>query len=189
MGISSRLKNKAIFFDRDGVINESVVHAGKPYPPSSVASLVIAPCVAQALKLLKSHGYKMIVVTNQPDVARGKTSQTTVEAINHYLQRELPELDEFKVCFHDDTDNCTCRKPKPGLLLQAEAEYGLDLCQSFMVGDRWKDISAGQAAGCTTIWLNRHYQEREPQQYDYTTDNLLDAAKWIINRGVQHDTA
>ncbi len=172
---------RAVFLDRDGVLNEAVVRDGKPYPPSSLASLQIPKDVTHALQILKEAGFLLIGATNQPDVARGTTPRKTVEAINDYLLEILP-LDAILVCYHDNADQCTCRKPSPGLLLQSATQYNIDLSQSVMIGDRWKDIEAGKQAGCKTVWLDCNYQEpflaRAP---DFTTSTLSGAAKWIIN--------
>lgn len=190
MGISRRSRgcglnvNKAVFLDRDGVLNQSVIKEGKPYPPASVDEVVISPDVLPALQALKQQNFQLIVVTNQPDVARGKTSVETVNAINDYLCTKLP-LDAVKVCFHDDIDHCGCRKPKAGLLLEAAKEYNIDLSQSVMIGDRWKDIAAGVAASCKTIWLNQHYDEKSPTNYDLETKSLLQASQWIIETMTQ----
>jgi D-glycero-D-manno-heptose 1,7-bisphosphate phosphatase len=169
----------AIFFDRDGVLNNAIVKNGKPYPPASLAELTIPDDAAAALTALKVLGFKLIGVTNQPDVARGTTSKETVEEINSELMELLP-LDEIRVCYHDDADQCDCRKPLPGMLIKAAQDHDIKLDQSFMVGDRWKDIDAGMAAGCKTIWLDKSYDERSPTQADYTATTLKDAVVWIL---------
>lgn len=172
--------NAAVFLDRDGVLNQVILKQGKPYPPSSVAEMQLLPGVKEALDRLKKHGFLLMVVTNQPDVARGTTTRAVVEAINQYLVQNLP-LDDVLVCYHDDQDYCECRKPKPGLLKQAAEKYQINLDKSFMIGDRWRDIQAGQAAGCRTIWIDNHYQEPAPKDPDFTTSSLLLAANWICN--------
>lgn len=165
--------------DRDGVLNDAIIKDGKPYPPSTLMELVIADDVLPALKDLKALGYLLIGATNQPDVARGTTDKSLVEAINQALLDKLP-LDEIRVCYHDNDDLCECRKPAAGLLLQAANDYSIDLTESIMIGDRWKDIEAGQRAGCHTIWIDRQYQEAQPkQQPSYTAISLSDAATWI----------
>ncbi len=170
---------KAIFLDRDGVLNAAIVKKGKPYPPASLHELMIPGGVYEALVTLKNAGYLLIGATNQPDVARGTTPRALVDTINHALKTQLP-LDEIRVCFHDDSDHCQCRKPLPGLLLDAAREHQIDLANSFMIGDRWKDIEAGQRAGCKTIWLNQHYAEKSPEQPDLIVNHLKDAADWIL---------
>jgi D-glycero-D-manno-heptose 1,7-bisphosphate phosphatase len=169
----------AIFFDRDGVLNNAIVKNGKPYPPASLAELTIPDDAIASLTALKVLGFKLIGVTNQPDVARGTTTLETVEEINAELMGLLP-LDDIRVCYHDDADQCDCRKPLPGLLTTAAQDYDIKLEQSFMVGDRWKDIDAGLAAGCKTIWLNKSYDERGPSKVDFTAETLKDAVVWIL---------
>jgi len=148
----------AVFLDRDGVLNRAIVKGGQPYPPGRVEEVMIFPGILSALKRLDEAGYVLVGVTNQPDVARGTQSRQTVEAINAVLISQLP-LREIFVCYHDDLDGCKCRKPKPGLIFQAAEKYGLDLARSWMVGDRWKDIAAGHAAGLKTIFVDDHYAE------------------------------
>ncbi|MDI1352202.1 MAG: HAD-IIIA family hydrolase [bacterium] len=170
---------KAIFLDRDGVLNESIVCEGIPYPPRNIAELVIADDVFSALHSLKAMGYWLIVVTNQPDVSRGTCSKSVIETINQVLMDRLP-LDEVKVCYHDNADKCSCRKPAPGMLLDAAAEYQLHLEQCVMIGDRWRDIEAGHNAGCKTILLQKIILD-EPlrRSPDFIASSLTNAVKWI----------
>lgn len=170
---------KAVFLDRDGVINRAIVRDGKPYPPKDLEELEVLPGVQEALEALKAAGYKLIVVTNQPDVARGTAAKEVVEGINAYLQERL-SLDEFRTCYHDDHEACDCRKPAPGALLAAAAEHSIDLAASFMVGDRWRDIEAGQRAGCKTVFINYGYSEKQPDQVDIRVSSLRDAALIIL---------
>lgn len=171
---------KAIFLDRDGVLNQAIIKNGKPYPPRTLSEVTIDSDVLPALLALKNVGFILIGITNQPDIARGVTDYETVTSINNALCQQLP-LHEIKVCYHDDADHCECRKPKSGLLLQSAKQYNLDLSSCFMIGDRWKDIAAGQKVNCKTIWLNRHYLEPEPENPDYITSTLADAANWILS--------
>jgi D-glycero-D-manno-heptose 1,7-bisphosphate phosphatase len=180
VGIDRALR-KAVFLDRDGVINRAVVRDGRPYPPQTLGEVEILPGVEAAVVALKQAGFVMVVVTNQPDVARRKQTLQTVESINDYLGAQLG-IDYFRTCYHDDSDNCACRKPKPGLLNDAVAIIGLDLPRSFMVGDRWRDIAAGQAAGCRTIWIDCGYAERLPDGHDYRASSLLEASRWILQQ-------
>ena len=173
------MTGRAVFLDRDGVLNEAVVRDGKPYPPPSVADLKIIPDAASALARLKVRGLPLIVVTNQPDVARGTQTMAAIEEINALLRRELP-LDDFVVCAHDDRDDCACRKPKPGLILEGAARHGADPARSFMVGDRWRDIESGKNAGCRTIWIDRGYRERAPEAPDARVASLTEAVEWIL---------
>lgn len=165
-------KNRAVFLDRDGVLNKAIIRDGKPYPPASLNEVVILPGVKFALPILKREGFFLIGITNQPDVARGKQNREVVESINNYLLNQLPVLEIF-VCYHDNNDNCDCRKPKPGLILQAAKKYKIDLTQSYMVGDRWKDIGAGKRAGCKTIFIDYQYDESlNDLEPDYSVNDV-----------------
>lgn len=173
---------RAVFLDRDGVLNRAVVRNGIPHPPATLAELEIVPDAVRALEDLKAAGFLLIGVTNQPDVARGTQSRDVVESINAALLAALP-LREILVCYHDNQDECDCRKPRPGLLLQGAAKYAIDLSTSFIIGDRWKDVETGRRAGCTTVFLNYDYGERGPDGTpDCTAHSLSEAAAWILNR-------
>lgn len=172
------MMNKVVFLDRDGVINRPVIRDGRSYPPASVADLVILDGVPEALHQMRDAGFDLVVVTNQPDVARGTQSRAAVEAIHAELRRRLP-LDDIRTCYHDDAEQCGCRKPKPGLLTEGGP---VDFARSFMVGDRWRDIAAGAAAGCRTVFLDYGYRERQPDQADFKTGSLLQAAEWICKQ-------
>ncbi|MGA2593079.1 MAG: HAD family hydrolase [Bryobacteraceae bacterium] len=172
--------NRAVFLDRDGVLTDALLRDGKPYAAVTLAETRIAPDAPAALARLKAAGFLLVVVTNQPDVARGIARREDVEAIHAALRAALP-LDACFVCYHDDADACTCRKPLPGLLTQAAAEYGIDLARSFMIGDRWRDVDAGAAAGCRTIWIDRGYREPPPAHApDARVGTLAAAAEWIL---------
>ena len=176
---SDKKSIKAVFLDRDGVLNNAIVIKGKPHPPACLEELVLSAGVLEATCRLKESGYLLVVVTNQPDVARGATSKESVEQINQYLGKLL-KIDEFRTCYHDNLDNCECRKPKPGAILQVARSRGIDLTQSFMVGDRWRDIEAGQAAGLKTVFIDYDYEERRPITYDYKATSLLGALPFIL---------
>jgi D-sedoheptulose 7-phosphate isomerase len=178
--LSSSSRRSAVFLDRDGVLNETVIKKGKPYPPASAKQIKIPKGTAAALTKLKQADFLLLVVTNQPDVARGKQRKEVVEQMADRLRAELP-LDEVLTCYHDDNDNCDCRKPRPGLILDAAKRYQLDLHGSYIIGDRWRDIDAGANAGCKTIWIDHGYAERPPQSKpDATVKSLAQATDWIL---------
>jgi len=179
MGVIRAVSTAAAFLDRDGVINRALVRAGRPFPPATLTELEILPGVPRALATLRAAGLRLIVVSNQPDVARGNTSKAAVDAINDTLMRALP-LDAIRCCLHDSHDSCKCRKPRPGLLLQAAADFDLDLSASWMVGDRWRDIEAGRAAGCHTIFIDYGYKETQPEQVDHRVGSLPEAVPIIL---------
>jgi len=186
MGIGSL---GAVFLDRDGVLNEAVVRNGKPYPPGSAGEVRIIADAPAALRRLKARGLPLIVVTNQPDVARGTQTAEAVEAIHDRLRRELP-IDDVLSCFHDDPDACTCRKPLPGLILEGARRHGIAPEASFMIGDRWRDIDAGKSAGCRTVWIDRGYHERRPAQApDAVAGSLSEAVTWILQQIDSADNA
>jgi len=171
----------AVFLDRDGVLNEAVVRDSLPHAPNRLADLRIYPEAGGALARLKEAGYLLIVVTNQPDVGRCEVARETIDAINGAIRAALPAIDDIRVCWHDDRDQCHCRKPKPGLILDAAEEHHVDLARSFMVGDRWRDIDCGANAGIRTILVDRHWPEREPSHMpDYRVSSVAGAADVIL---------
>ena len=170
---------RAVFLDRDGVLNEPVVRDGRPHPPPNADALVVCEGAPEALGALRGAGFALIVVSNQPDIARGTAAPAEVDAINARLRALLP-LDDVLICPHDDSDGCGCRKPKPGLVQQGARRYGIDVARSFLVGDRWRDIEAGQAAGCKTVFIDRGYAERAPAAPDARVASIAQAAEWII---------
>jgi D-glycero-D-manno-heptose 1,7-bisphosphate phosphatase len=173
------MTRRAVFLDRDGVINRAFVHNGRPYPPASLQNLEILPHVPEALSALKAHGYALVVVTNQPDVSRGTSSRESVDRIHERLKSELA-LDAILTCFHDDADECDCRKPKPGLLFRAAADLSIELSSSFMIGDRWGDVEAGKRAGCKTFFIDCSYAERRPHSCDFLVGSLIEASRIIL---------
>jgi len=170
----------AIFLDRDGVINKAIIIDGKPHSPKYLNEVVLVKGIEKLLKFL-SKKHIIICVTNQPEIGRGTLELQEVNHINNYLKTKLP-ITEFYVCHHDDKDNCSCRKPKTGLLLNAAKEYNIDLSDSWLIGDRWRDMEAGRKAGCKTIWLNYKYDERLPnsKHVDYIVYTLDDIYKIIL---------
>jgi len=174
--------NKGVFLDRDGVLNEVILRKGKPYPPLQMQDLKFIEGMREKLGSLKEKGFLLIGVTNQPDVKRGKAPRTVVEEINNSVKEEFG-LDEMRACFHDDGDNCTCRKPKPGLIIESARSRDIDLRESFVVGDRWKDVEAGKRAGCKTIFIDCQYSERQPEGADIIVKSPIEALDFILNGG------
>ena len=173
---------RAVFLDRDGVLNEAIRRNGRPHPPAGLADLRIPAEVPPAVSRLREAGFLAIVVTNQPDVARGAQTREAVEAINRAIRAQV-SVDEIRVCYHDDDADCACRKPGPGLLIDAAREHGVDLATSFMVGDRWRDIEAGRRAGCHTVFIDYDYEEQRPMPpADVNVRSLTEAVEWILSR-------
>jgi D-glycero-D-manno-heptose 1,7-bisphosphate phosphatase len=169
----------AVFLDRDGVLNRVFERDGVTHPPAGPAEFEFLPGVRAAAAHLAEAGYPLVVVTNQPDVARGTQTRAGVEALNDLVRSALPVL-EVLTCCHDNADGCACRKPRPGLLLEAARRWGLDLGRSFMVGDRWSDVAAGRAAGCRTVLVETPHSGRHRCVPDHVTADLAGAADWII---------
>lgn len=174
---------RAVFLDRDGVLNRAIVVRGTPHPPANLAEFEVLPEVAQACTQLREAGFLLIVVTNQPDVARGTQRRETVEAINRALEAQVP-IDHIRVCYHDDPDECFCRKPSPGLLLKAAEDFQINLSTSFMIGDRWKDIEAGRRAGCKTVFIDCSSREPLTILPDHRAYSLAEASEWILRQPV-----
>lgn len=172
---------RAVFLDRDGVINANLERDGRPIAPRMLADFKILPGVEDAVRRLKQRGYLVIIATNQPDVANGLTERSTVDAMHDVIRAQLP-VDDIRVCFHNDAAQCDCRKPKPGLIFAAAAEHDIDLAQSYMVGDRWRDVAAGRAAGCFTIFVDYSYKQDGPNFPDKMVKSLPEAAAIILNR-------
>ena len=175
------------------MLNGTIVRAGIPYPPANLSELEVLPGVVEGCMALRAAGFLLVMVTNQPDVARGTLERETVEAINQAL-RDRVALDDIRVCYHDDQDECSCRKPLPGMLLQAAEDWQIDLSASFMVGDRWRDIEAGRRAGCVTVFIDYEYAEPERSAPDHrarslaeTTDLILQRSSYRLERGKDSD--
>jgi D-glycero-D-manno-heptose 1,7-bisphosphate phosphatase len=175
---------RAVFLDRDGTLNAPLVREGKPYPPGTAAEFRLLPGVAEGCRQLHAAGYVLVVATNQPDVGRGTQPQATVEAMHAHLQKLIPEITRIEACYapgqgvpHPENRR---RKPEPGMLTDAARALGLDLAQSWMVGDRWRDIACGARAGCRTIFLDWGYDEPLRQKPDFTVRTLAEAAGIIL---------
>lgn len=173
------MSRRAVFLDRDGVLNRAIVHEGKPFPPAQISQLEILPGVPEALDSLHEAGFLLVMVTNQPDVARGVAQRREVDALNDALREKLP-LDDVRTCYHDDRDACSCRKPLPGMILEAAHELQIDLQKSYMVGDRWRDIEAGRHAGCRTIFIDYGYSEDLTCGPDLRAGSMAEAAIQIL---------
>lgn len=174
--------NRAVFLDRDGVINHALVVDGKPFAPTDPGDFVLLPDVALALEKLRLAGYLCVVVTNQPDLSTGRQSRSTLDALHAGLLRELA-IDAIKVCPHTDVARCACRKPAPGLILESAEELDIDLSRSFMVGDRWRDMAAGQAAGCKQVFfIDYGYLEQRPIAPFTVVTSLASAVELIIDQ-------
>jgi len=172
--------DRAVFLDRDGVINVNIERDGRLVAPTTLEDFRLVPGVEEAVRRLKSAGLLVIVVTNQPDVATGRTSRETIEAMHDLLRARLA-LDDIKICTHVDSDGCICRKPKPGMILQAADDWRIDLSRSYLVGDSWRDVEAGRTAGCSTILVLSGCQQEKPCDADKVVRSLVDAVSYILD--------
>jgi D-glycero-D-manno-heptose 1,7-bisphosphate phosphatase len=170
---------KAVFLDRDGVLVVPEFRDGRSYAPTRLEGYRFYPDAPEALTRLKAAGYKLVVVTNQPDVGKGLIPQGVADEMHERLRRAMP-LDLIKACFHTQAADCDCRKPKPGMLLDAARELGVVLESSYMVGDRASDVEAGQAAGCRTVFIDLDYRERRPAAPTFTVRSVAEAVDRIL---------
>jgi D-glycero-D-manno-heptose 1,7-bisphosphate phosphatase len=174
---------RAVFLDRDGVINRAVVRDGRPYPPARIEDFELHDNVAAGCARLKAANFLLVVITNQPDVRRGKQSRETIEAMHLKMQSALPSLDRIEICYHAGErygEPCECRKPRPGLILRAAAELKIDLGASYVIGDRWRDVDCARAAGCRAIFIQRGYEESLRELPDFTVQNFNDAVNALL---------
>jgi D-glycero-D-manno-heptose 1,7-bisphosphate phosphatase len=173
-----------IFLDRDGVINRAIVRNGIPYSPREIKDFEILEGVKEALEILHKTEILPVVVTNQPDVSRGLISEEMVER-QHSKLNEVLGIEHFYTCYHDDSDSCDCRKPKIGLFIEASKRLDIVLAASFLVGDRWKDVQAGQKAGCSCFFIDYQYSEKQPHPPFRRINSLLEVVRIIT--GVKGD--
>jgi D-glycero-D-manno-heptose 1,7-bisphosphate phosphatase len=167
--------NSALFLDRDGVVNYSIVRDNKPYAPLNLNELKIIPGIKSVINIFKQRKFKIFVITNQPDVARGKVKKEEIDEINTIVQTQL-SIDEVFTCYHDNQDQCDCRKPKSGAFIALSQKYNIDLTKSIMVGDRAKDIEAAKNVNCPSVFIDYGYNELKPLDQNYTiygTSELL----------------
>ena len=171
--------NRAVFLDRDGVVNLAYTRSGKPYPPKDLNQLIILTGVEESVRRLKKFGFAVVVITNQPDISNGKSSNEIVSVLHKEIAL-LTGIENFYICPHIEADNCQCRKPKPGLLLEAANELNIDLRKSYMVGDRWRDVEAGKNAGCKNFFIDYNYSEKRPVEPFITVSSLLQVVELIL---------
>lgn len=177
------IKRRAVFLDRDGVLNQPLVKDGRPFPPAQLSEFVLYPSVAEGCAELKEAGFLLIVVTNQPDVGRGTQTREAVEAMHAKLRAAVPSIDAIEVCFHAGAahgEPCDCRKPRPGMLLGAAAAQAIDLRRSFLIGDRWRDVDCAHAAGCRAVFIDHGYDESLKEKPEFTVASFSEAVSAIL---------
>ena len=173
-------KVAAVFLDRDGVLSRGFVINGKSYAPRKISDFKLLPGSKKSILRLRNAGFKVIVVTNQPDIGNGLIKLSEVETMHEVLKKKT-NPDAIYLCPHSQSHRCNCRKPKPGMLLEAALVHKINLSKSFMVGDRASDIEAGLRAGCSAIFINRHYAEPYPNGQNYTVSSLTKAVDYILS--------
>jgi len=171
-------KARAVFLDRDGVLNDVLTARGEPQSPRGMGEFSIRLDAAGPLKAFRGMGFLNIVVTNQPDIARGYLEQGDMERMHAALRAALP-IDDIFFCPHDDADGCACRKPKPGMLLAAAEKWGIELTRSYMIGDTARDIGAGENAGCVTILLRTPYNRAGSVFARKEIKDLEEFSRWL----------
>jgi D-glycero-D-manno-heptose 1,7-bisphosphate phosphatase len=177
---------RAVFLDRDGVLVVPEFRDGRSFAPTRLEDYVFYRDAASALWRLKVAGFLLVVVTNQPDVGKGVTDRKVIDDM-HALLRESMPVDVIMSCFHTAAENCDCRKPKPGMLLEAALKFRIDLAESFMVGDRASDVEAGRVAGCRTVFIDLNYaSEKKPATQDFTAGNLTEATDIILGAATKN---
>ncbi len=176
----SESKRAAVFLDRDGTLNVAVVRAGLPYPPGKLEEFTLLPGVEEGCRRLRDAGYVLVVVTNQPDVGRGEQIIENVESIHRRLLELLP-IDRIEVCYDPGRGELSeFRKPRPGMILKAARELGLDLTRSWMVGDRWRDVDCGVNAGVRTVFIDYGYAEALRSRPTYSVADFPSAVEVIL---------
>ncbi|MCE5308027.1 MAG: HAD family hydrolase [Acidobacteriales bacterium] len=170
---------RAVFLDRDGVLNRTILRSGKRTSPRTLDEVEVMAGAERGCSSLRAAGYVLVMVTNQPEIARGIQRPESLGEINRWLSERL-WIHSVKVCPHDDQDECDCRKPKPGMILEAAEELRIDLRQSYLVGDRWRDVEAGRRAGCRTVLITGDGEETVEPTPDFTAASLAEASEWIL---------
>ena len=177
------VSRRAVFLDRDGVLNRPVIRDGRPFPPANLEGFELYPDVVEGCARLKEAGFVLVVVTNQPDVGRGSQSWETIDAIHGKLRAAVPSIDSIEVCYHAGAshgETCDCRKPRPGMLLRAAATGDIDLKRSFVVGDRWRDVDCAHAAGSRAVFIDHGYRELLREKPEFTVANFGEAVTAIL---------
>jgi len=170
---------RVVFLDRDGVLTIPIEVEGKGYAPRSVSELKFYDDAVDSVTRLKTAGFDVVIVTNQPDVSTGLITQSTLEDIHDVVGSRL-KVDRIRTCTHLAVNACQCRKPLPGLLIDEDLEESLSFRSSWMVGDRDSDIEAGMAVGCETIFIDRGWTGETGEKADLTVANLTHAVDAIV---------
>ena len=167
---------KAFFLDRDGVINQSLIYKGKPIAPTNLANFKIIKDVKKSLIYLKEKGFLTIIISNQPDISKGLLDKSILKKMNKKIKEKL-KIDDIFICKHVNTDRCNCRKPKLGMALEAKKKWNIDLKNSYLIGDRWRDIYLANRLKIKCFYIDKNYSEKKPKKYNFKVKNLFHAIK------------
>jgi D-glycero-D-manno-heptose 1,7-bisphosphate phosphatase len=167
----------AIFFERDGILNDCRVERGQQLTPRALEEFCVNGAAGESLQKLKDAGFLLLAITNQPGISRGYLSRRELDLMHVVLRKKLP-VDEVLMCTHDEMDHCPCRKPRPGLIREAAFKYQLDLDRCFVVSDKWQDAQAAHNAGCTSILLDSPWIGKG--HHDFVLPNLNAIAEKIL---------
>jgi len=177
----------AVFLDRDGVLNIPLFSNGRSYAPKRLEDFILYGDAATSVDRLKTNGFLVVVVTNQPDVGAGKIDKKIVDEMHKRLRAEV-SVDEIEVCYETKEEATDRRKPGAAMLLEATAKLGIDLNHSYMVGDRSSDVEAARQAGVIPIFIDHGYSEPRPPAPTQTAASLGQATDWILNQGTKTDS-
>jgi D-glycero-D-manno-heptose 1,7-bisphosphate phosphatase len=170
---------RGVFLDRDGVLSVPEFRNGRSFAPRSLEQFRLYDDAPDSIARLKSAGFALVVVTNQPDVGNGLIERHIVEEMHRRLASALP-VDAIEACYHRQDEQCDCRKPQPGMLRRAAIRLRIALARSYMIGDRASDIAAGRAAGCQTIFIDRGYRDESSDHADCVAASLAEAADIVL---------
>ena len=170
-------KINAIFLDRDGVLIKAPLSKDrKPISIKKVDQITFIYGIKKFCKMFKKK-YLLIIITNQPEYIRKKNSKRNIETINNYVKNKL-NIDDIFTCYSDDEKNIN-RKPNPGMIFQAKKKYNINLKKSYFIGDRWRDVDAGNKSGCKTIFINRDYNENLNTKPNFITKKISEIYRYI----------
>jgi D-glycero-D-manno-heptose 1,7-bisphosphate phosphatase len=178
------LFDSVVFLDRDGVLIKTDVKKNKPVGIKHIDEVVYLDGVEKSIELFYLNSILPIIITNQPNVARQETTVYEVNEIHKKIKEDL-KIENIYCCFHDDVDCCSCRKPKNGLIKKGLAQLDFVPKTFYLVGDRWKDIRAGQESGCQCFFIDYSYDEKQPKEPFTRVQSLSEAADIII--GINHN--
>lgn len=173
-------KKKAIFLDRDGVVNIPIIKNGKSFAPRKLNDFKFYPYTKDNIQKLKNNNYMIFIITNQPDIGNNLLNKNILDQMHYRIKKYIP-IDGISTCLHSQKDGCKCRKPKPKMIKDIVNKYKINVIRSFMIGDRKSDILAGKSAGCRTIFIDRNYFEIKPKVQDFTVKSMNQAVLTILN--------